>query len=279
MRIAVGLDLNLDGYGWLLERAIALVSRAEGSLDLVFVGSGADKEALLTSLLDTVPADVRGQARLVPGDPADALIALTEGYDALVVGPREPSGIERFYQNAMAVRVLRRTRCPVFVPRTTRMGTARPRLLVGIDLESDRMDYVVNEARRWARALDGVVDLVHALPGSMPAVRRPEFKEAIEREWVESHAQVQAQAEALLELVDPPLRGTATIAPGEPEDILVKMSRDHDLLVVGNRDRKGIERLLLGGVARVVVVRASCDVLVLPTAAQGAPLPPSDRDG
>lgn len=265
MRVVVGLDLNLHGFEWLLDRAVAFVRRTEGSLDLVFVGEGEARQAQLVELLDTVPSSLRGEARMLQGDPATVLIELTNTYDAIVLGPREPQGIDRLFQNAMAVRVLRQSRCPVFVPRTDRFGDHRPRILVGIHQASDKLDYVLHQTGRWARALDAEVDLVEAIPRSLPPVRRPNLKEALEREWHETHASTLTTLEALLERLDQPLRGTAAIAPGEAEDVLVDRSADYDLLIVGNRDRRGLERFLLGGVARVVVVRAACDVLILPT--------------
>lgn len=266
MRIAVGLDLSLDGYDWLLGRAVALANLAGAALDLVYVGDRKGAQRTLDDMLRTVPSDVRGEARVLAGDPADVLIQLTETYDALVVGPREPAGIARLYQNAMAVRVLTRARCPVYIPRTDRLGARRPKLLAGVDTSSDRVDYVVGQANLWSRLLGGTVDLVHAIPRSLPPVRRAELLEAIEREWMETHAEELTRCQAMLDQIAAPRRGTARIAPGEAEDVLVDASEDYDLVLVGNRDRRGLERFLLGGVARTVVLWSKSDVLVLPTA-------------
>lgn len=265
MKVAVGLDLNLDGYAWLLERAAKFAARAMGTLDVVYIGDGEAFRGKLEALLATVPTAIRGRARLLPGDPEEQLVALTREVDVLVVGPREPTGLQRLFESAMAVRVLRRTACPVFVPRTDRPWPVPLRMLVGIDVDSDKVDYVLRETARLARAMQGTVDLVHAVPGAITSSRRPELNAVLEREWRATQASKQERLDALLDLVDAPNRGTASVVGGEAVDVMVEASARYDLVLVGNRDHTGIERLLLGGVARTVAVRAECDVLVLPT--------------
>lgn len=264
MKVVVGLDLNLGGYDWLLARAIAFTTRAGGTLDLLFVGS-ADKLPQLEALLQGVPEAIRGEARIAQGDPEEVLVGITAKVDAIVVGPREPTGLERLFQSAMAVRVLRRTRCPVFVPRTDRPWTGPVRMIVGVDLESDKLDFVLREATRLALHMNGRIDLVHAVPGMMTSARRPELNAVLEREWQTTQKKKQERVEAFLDLIDARVRGTGSVVAGEAVDVLLAASKSYDLALVGNRDHTGIERLLLGGVARVVVVRAACDVLVLPT--------------
>jgi nucleotide-binding universal stress UspA family protein len=52
---------------------------------------------------------------------------------------------------------------------------------------------------------------------------------------------------------------------GEPDDAMVQASQQADLVIVGNREREGLARLL-GTVAQRVSRNASSDVLSLPTA-------------
>jgi nucleotide-binding universal stress UspA family protein len=61
-------------------------------------------------------------------------------------------------------------------------------------------------------------------------------------------------------------RGAATVRRGEPEEVLIAMSHDYDLVLVGNRDREGLARIMLGAVANGIVRRAACDVISVPTA-------------
>jgi nucleotide-binding universal stress UspA family protein len=268
MKVAVGLDLDLQDFTWLLGRAVDFARRVRGTLDLVYVGEGEARREQLESLVATLPSGIRGRARVLPGDPAEQLVELTREVDVLVVGPREPTGLQRLFENAMAVRVLRRTACPVFVPRTEAVWPVPVRMLVGIDIASEKVDYVLRATSSLARALRGTVDLVHAVPGAITSSRRPELNAVLEREWRATQAERQERVDALLDLVDAPNRGTGAVVGGEAVDILVESSARYDLVLVGNRDHTGIERLLLGGVARTVAVRAQCDVLVLPTERQ-----------
>ncbi|MCB9664048.1 MAG: universal stress protein [Alphaproteobacteria bacterium] len=266
MRVAAGLDLGHESHAWLLLRGVAVAQRLGAPLDLVYVGTGDAHLARLQELLrESVPEEVRGEARLLAGDPADALVQLSSQVDVLVVGPREPPGLERLYLNPMAVRVLRNTYGPVYVPRSERLGDGPVRIVAGIDLKGDLVEPVVAAIAHWAEALDATVDLLHAIPRSLPPVRRPELKEAVERAWRQAHEGEVAALTALLGRLPEARRGEALVVPGEAEDALVDASETHDLVIVGNRDRRGIERFLLGGVARVVVVRSAADVLVLPT--------------
>jgi nucleotide-binding universal stress UspA family protein len=50
---------------------------------------------------------------------------------------------------------------------------------------------------------------------------------------------------------------------------------DADLIVVGSRGQSGLERLLVGSVARAVLYHAACSVLVVP---EPQPLAKSDRE-
>jgi nucleotide-binding universal stress UspA family protein len=51
---------------------------------------------------------------------------------------------------------------------------------------------------------------------------------------------------------------------GEPADVLVDLSRHHDLLVCGSRGYGPLRAVLLGGVSRRVATEAHCPVVVLP---------------
>ena len=53
------------------------------------------------------------------------------------------------------------------------------------------------------------------------------------------------------------------LVEGDPRDVLVTMSENADLLVLGTHGRRGIARALLGSVAEYLVRRAACPVLTL----------------
>lgn len=266
LRIAAALDLAQDDPDDLLRRAVPYARVAGSTLDVVYVGAGADNRARLESLRDLIPEPQRGEARLLPGDVVDTLVALTGDVDLMVVGPREPQGMERWLHGPIAVRVLRRAQCPIVIPKTDRFGDRPPKLLMGVDIRGDRRDEALALAGRLAGQLGGTLDLVYTMPGSLPPVRRAALRDAVIAAWEKGHHEELDAVRALLETLPEGARGEASIDPGEPEDVLVQRSEDYDLVVVGNRNRPGLGGIVLGPVAASVVPRAQSDILVLPTA-------------
>jgi nucleotide-binding universal stress UspA family protein len=269
MKVLVGVDLTVQGHEWLLGRAANFARAIDATVDLVFVASEKNSEhsALLSGLLTLVPDDRRGVARVEQGDPAEVLIQLTRQYDALVVGPREPGALQRWLQGPMAVRVIRRSVCPILVPRGERPPTNEPKLLAGLDVNGGALQEVLEFSRTWVVRLGGILDGVYAIPDHLPPIANKAVREEAEREWMARYATERHRIEELLQTVPEAHRGEAVLKSGEPEDVLLTLSRNYDMVLVGNRGRTGFTRLLMGNVANHVVRNAHCDVLVLPTAA------------
>jgi nucleotide-binding universal stress UspA family protein len=268
MAVIAAIDLQVDGQAWLIERAATFARLAGERLHLVYVHDDAGTwTPPLEALLQQVPAPQRGKARVVPGDPETQLVELTRNAVALVVGPREPDGLERWMQGPMSARIIRRALCPVYVPRTARLGDHRPRLIAATDLHGARRDTLLDYVTSWTLRLGATLDLAYAVPRGVPPIRRADLAVAAAREWAKAHEADRDALQALLDARLPePHRGRAILSTGEPEDMLLRASKDHDLIAVGNGDRPGLSRLLLGSVARRIVREAKCDVLVIPTA-------------
>lgn len=274
MKVIVGVDLNVDGHEWLLDRAARFAGAVAGRIDLVFVAPqpNPERQAMLRGLLTLLPEDVRGEARIEVGDPAEKLIELTGVYDVLVVGPREPAALQRWLLGPMAVRVMRRSMCPILVPRSQHPMAAHPRMLAGVDVEAPGASGVLTFSAHWAAALASRVDAVFALDQTLPPIQDPKIRATAEKEFLASKEPTrQKVARMLAEHVPQANRGEALIRAGEPENVLVNLSEDYDIVLVGNRGRTGLTRLLLGNVANYVVRSSHCDVIVLPTnASEGA---------
>ncbi len=58
---------------------------------------------------------------------------------------------------------------------------------------------------------------------------------------------------------------STVIQERHPGDVLVELSSDADLLVVGSRGRGGFHGLVLGSVTHAVVLHATCPVVVVPS--------------
>lgn len=268
MKVLVGVDLTIQGHDWLLQRASHIAGILGGTVDLVYVATAATPEhtALLQGLMTMLPEACRGEPRVTTGDPADGLVTLTAEYDLMIIGPREPTAFQRWLLGPMAVRVLKRARCPILVPRRESPFPASPRLLAGVDVRGMGADQVLAFSIQWAQQLGGTVHPVFAAPAHLPAIRNKEVRDNAVREFLSSLTMERASLDKVVQEIPEAHRGEGQIELGEPEDVLVRMSSDYDLLLVGNRGRTGLTRLLMGNVANHVVRSAHCDVLVLPTA-------------
>lgn len=261
MRALVGIDLRASGHEWLVDRAGLYAEGLQASVDLVHFhggdGEAPDHRSRLQELLARVPAERRGTARLDPRSAEEGLVAASGEYELVVMGSREPPALERLLHGAMATRVLTHALCPVLVPRGERPAATSPRLLVGVDVEGPAPANVLRWADKWASWLGGTVHLAYAAS-------------AHRGDWMAVRDGYRAKLETLLEQhVTEPHRGAPTVRRGEPEELLITMSQDYDLVLVGNRERAGLARFVLGSVAGGIVRRAACDVMCLPTATSG----------
>ncbi|HHO52837.1 MAG TPA: universal stress protein, partial [Deltaproteobacteria bacterium] len=241
-------------------------------VDLVYlVGNDSETSGqrdALNALLQDLPEAVRGRARIESMEPAQGLVDLSGGYDLMVVGSREPPALERLLKGPMATRVLRKTLCPVLVPRGELPPGPGARFIVGVDVSGPDPERILQLSAVWAERFSGTLDALYVDAGGLPHISDRSVREAAEREWAALRAPKIARLRAMMERVVPEgCRGGTILRRGEPEDVLVQLSTEYDVLLVGNRDREGLARFVLGAVAAQVVRRASCDVLSLPTAA------------
>jgi nucleotide-binding universal stress UspA family protein len=258
MRSLVGIDLRAEGHEWLVDRAGLYGDRLGATVDLVYFLGGEPElpeyRGRLIELLERLPEALRGAPRVEAAVAAEGFVHLSGEYDLLVVGSREPAMLERILHGPMATRVLRHAKCPVLVPRGERPAGANPRLLVGVDVEGPAPANVLDWADRWAETLDGTVHVAYAAA-------------AHRGDWLHVREVYKTKLEKLLEdHIRDSRRGAATVRRGDPEEMLVAMSHEYDLVLVGNREREGLARIMLGNVANVIVRRAACDVISLPTA-------------
>ena len=71
-------------------------------------------------------------------------------------------------------------------------------------------------------------------------------------------------AEAQARVADSAVPVTATVATGDAAGVLVEMSKDHGLAVVGTRGRGGFTERLLGTVSSALPAHAHCPTVVVP---------------
>jgi nucleotide-binding universal stress UspA family protein len=268
MRVLIAVDLNAPYHEWVVERARPLVRLLGAKVDACYIGEDSpEHRRRLQIVLDLFDEGQRGGLVLQEGPASHVLVGLSDRYEVLLLGPREPSAIDRVLRGSVVARVLPATRCPVLIPRKPLHSEGRWRLLVGVDVAGKHREEVVRAAGEWARRLNGVLDAVYASSDPLPMLGDAKLRALAHKEWEAAREPEREQVRQLLaSLVDPAVQGEARVAHGEPEDVVEALSPQYDLVVVGNRTREGLMRFFYGRVSSNLVRLAQCDVLVLPTA-------------
>ncbi len=288
-RVVVGVDGSPGGRSALVW-ALAVAARSGGEVEVVsavpvdpfwlapdvldtprFDAVRSDTEARLQATVAEAMGDpaVRATGRdaavpvrvtVVPGDPAEALVARAEDAGLLVVGSRGRGAIRSALLGSVALHCAAHAPCPVVV---VHPGTpaAAGRVVVGID-DSSVARAALAEAVRSARLLGARVEAVLVCQPvtfwSDATVPAPPVGETLEA--------ARARAERIVTAAlgpGPHPDVEALVDIGTPGDVLVRRSAEADLLVVGSRSRNRLAGLALGSAALHCVVHASCPVLVV----------------
>jgi nucleotide-binding universal stress UspA family protein len=220
--------------------------------------------AQAAAVLGGTPVDravLRGRAA-----PAILEDAAVYGADLIVVGHRGRGPVAALLLGSVATEVVERAKVPVLVARSSSRG---PIILADDDSEPARA------ARRivatWPALAGSTVRVVSVAQvtaplasGISPTVRRAAAT-AHAGELGADLAQHSAVADATArDLRARGIHATASASTGDPATaILAAAAETHaQLIVVGSRGRGGVASLL-GSVARAVVLRAACSVLVV----------------
>ncbi|MGH7312422.1 MAG: universal stress protein, partial [Candidatus Rokuibacteriota bacterium] len=212
------------------------------------------------------------QTAVVDGPPADAIIGQTRRSRAraIVLGWRGHGALRRLVMGSVSRAVVRRAPCPVLVVR--RAPRAVRRLVLGLDGSPHAQRAVVFIAHlvppKDGRAtLVRVVESMRApstrvMPRSVGAMLRGELA-AINAVRVDRARRNVRRAASRLRAARWPEK--LLVRPGLPvrELLAVVKAERADLLVVGARGVRGVERLLLGSVAEGALGRSPVPVLVV----------------
>jgi nucleotide-binding universal stress UspA family protein len=211
--------------------------------------------------------DLTVETRVVRDRPSQAILdeAARFEVDLIVLGNRGHGAIESAVLGSTCLEVVDQSHRPVLIVRRDRMD----RILVGED-GSKCAAAGVELLRRWSVFHGG---RVHVLSVSdHDALWIPWLRGEVQRESDNvAAAQAHAAREALAQATASTLRGAgmqaeALVQDGSPAHRLIEAAADWDadLIVVGSRGQSGLERLLVGSVARAVLYHASCSVLIVP---------------
>ena len=209
------------------------------------------------------------ECAVLRGRPASCIVEDARGFNAdlIVVGSRGHGMIKSMLLGSVAGEVTDHAPCPVLV--------ARLPFITRVVLAHDGSDF----ARAAEQALCAWPIFGHAAievasisdpPGPwfapVSAVsQRPESPDYFERarDALEHHRQIAEGAARRLRQAG--LRASAVVEAGDPATAIIRLADEHraDLVALGTHGRTGLERLLLGSVARNVMQHAPVSVLIV----------------
>ena len=208
--------------------------------------------ALVKRLRRQVPG-TRGFVRV--GTPWREIVALAEDLrvDAIVVGSRGLSAIQRLLLGSTAENVVRNASCPVLVVRDGPLKRIR-KVLLPVDWDEGSRAAVRYAVARTGKDVE--LKAIHAIG----------FPRMIEAEFADSLSDDAPSSRKLRKFLDRlGAKGVPSkVVLGEPAEAILDAAPDFDLVVIATRGRKGAARALLGSVAEKVVRRAEGPVLVVP---------------
>jgi nucleotide-binding universal stress UspA family protein len=150
-------------------------------------------------------------------------------------------------------------------------------VLVGVDGSAaslHALDWATSYARRVGWSLHMVCS--YSLP-SFTAASLDGGYAALDDTAIQEGAKA-VLAEAQARVADSGVPVTATVATGDAAGVLVELSKEHALAVVGTRGRGGFTERLLGTVSSALPAHAHCPTVVVPHRAEEAGAP-DRRDG
>ncbi|MER3418204.1 MAG: hypothetical protein C4343_03660 [Chloroflexota bacterium] len=273
IRVAAALEpsVNLLGLPW-------RTASSEGPLLPV-------EATLVRRLWDTLQNAVRDLARadlvvdpiLLRGRPASAIIEEARDFEAdlVVVGNRGHGTLETMLLGSVSAEVVDHAPCPVLVVRN---GHVRSILLAHDGSEAaDRATLVLRE---WPIFRDVPVTVLSVADVAIPwsAGVAPGVYDEVLESYNASVDEARRQHEELARAVADQLRNAGyrvaiEVREGNPAEQIIAYAKAHpvDLVVVGTRGHTGLTRLLLGSVARRVLVHAPASVLVVREKARVGP--------
>ncbi|GAA4607259.1 nucleotide-binding universal stress UspA family protein [Actinoplanes octamycinicus] len=204
--------------------------------------------------------DLVGDLHTITGQPARALLQLSEEAALLVLGARGTGGFAGMTLGSVAAHTALHASCPVLLVRGV---TGDGPVVVGADGSPSSVaacEFAADEADR--RGAELVV--LHAwTPAHATELNAglPMSYEAWSGE--EEHRRVLAEAVAGLVEQHPGLRIRRQVREGMARKLLTDWSHEAQLVVVGSRGHGGFAGLLLGSVSQHLIYRAGCPIAVV----------------
>jgi nucleotide-binding universal stress UspA family protein len=243
----------------------------------IVIDEGEIEASLLRRYQDALEAASRSLAApgrgvetmVVRGRPASMLLeeARSFGADLLVLGSRGHGQLETMLLGSVSSEVVDHAPCPVLVARGSTIG----HLLLADD-GSPGSAAAAELLAAWPVFAGLRVTVASASEVAIPwsVGMAPGLYDQVLESYTESVQEARREIAALVSatadrLADAGLVTEVDVRDGDPAACIVKAAseRGADLVVCGTRGHTGLTRLLLGSVARKVLVHAPCSVLIV----------------
>jgi nucleotide-binding universal stress UspA family protein len=206
---------------------------------------------------------------LLRGRPASAIVDEAGGMDAdlVVMGSRGHGTIATMVLGSTAAEVVDHAPCPVLVARTSDLGS-----IVFADDGSTSARTAEAVFTRWPIWASHEVSVVTVAQVAVPVAAgfTPGLYDQVLESYTRSvdEAREEVQAESAGEahrLTDAGLSARPIALEGDPATEIVRFATERrcGTIVMGTRGHTGLARLLLGSVARNVLLHAPCSVLIV----------------
>lgn len=240
--------------------------------DLVAAVLDAARERLDPLVKEIASDGIEVRGHVDTGVPSAVVLEVADQVkaDLVVVATQGLGGFRRLLLGSTAERVIRHAVPPVLCVHETDGRTARPirHVLVPTDFSRDAR-LAVETAIRVGRLGDGAkVHLLHVfdLPPEYNLYRTPSVSDLYRRNEESARAEMEEQITAVArEIGDGAVEVTTEVAEGHPAEVIVDRAAELgvDLVAMGTHGRSGLQRFVLGSVARRVVQHAPCPVLTV----------------
>jgi nucleotide-binding universal stress UspA family protein len=289
MRVLLALDGSSSADA--ARRAVQSLTWPSGSVIQVLgvVGPGSDSTSVAADTSESGSIDVAANLERFIEDAASALqapglvvsgsvaigraatvivdVATEHHSELIIVGSRGRGPIASMLLGSVSAEVVDHAPCPVLVVRSalespvivavdgSASADAAVTYLVANPMVADRPIHVVGVAHRFGRA--GVWKA-----GGMSSATLEVLDEQLRAERHELE-QVAARAVARLRAVG--CHAEWSISEGHPADQIIKSAADLGcgLIVMGSRGMTGLKRIVIGSVARTVLLHAAASVLIV----------------
>ena len=227
------------------------------------------KEAIERAEIALKRPDLTLEGFLVRGRPASAIVdeAGAMEADLVVLGSRGHGTIATMVLGSTASEVVDHAPCPVLVARSGTLGT-----VALADDGSSSAGGAESVVATWPLFADREISVVAVAEVGVPVAAGftpglyDQVLESYTRSVDEARQEVAEASQSVANrLSDAGLRATPVVLEGDPASEIVRYATERraGTIVMGTRGRTGLARLLLGSVARNVLVHAPCSVLII----------------